>query len=1013
MILLRTFLALILVALAAIAQAQTPVSLYESFAGNVNFTGTQKTIRTGSNQTSPCSVVSQNTYVSATLSGIPSGATVLRAILYWAGSGATPDYSVALENTTVNAPVNRQYRVTANGRSYFGGAADVTSYVASRGNGTYRFRRLTVDTQSAYCQVEGVTGGFALLVVYSHASEPFRVLNVYEGFQPTYYSNVILSLSNFRIPNPLGSATGRIGHITWEGDSTLGNTNAEDLFFNEVELYDTRNPRYNQFNSSSNINNDAASYGIDFDAYTVAYPTIQAGQTVATTRYQSGQDLVLLHSEVVAVPNVPVSDLATTMTVANQMMTLNVNNSYTIRVTNNGPNTEPGPIVVTDMIAPELAIVSVAGTGWSCTTSGRLVTCTRAGTLAAGAVTNPITITVRPTVSPPIISNSATATGQNFDNNEENSTATVVTGGAAGDYVFTDAPCTPGLAFSDANQPCKLYQWDTLVAGTDATNIYITALDTNGRPKKLHNNQAVTVNFYFGLSCINPATTANVVPTFTARNPMTVCAPNGTKPVGTRNSAVTFAGGLASSSVAYSFRYQDVGQVQLYMVDDNNNMGSSSAFVVKPDKIVLSNILQTSTSAANPAATTPTGAKFVRAGEAFSMTISARSATNAVTPNFGRELVPETFKLVSSGAIDPATSAVFAEMTNIPGISGSFGAITAGQASGANFSWPEVGILSLIGGIASANYLNSGDVPGESVNVGRFFPHHFDTVTDEPMPTCPASMACPAGVGAAYSGQPFEVEVSARNAANAITANYNGRFARQVTLSAWSANGSGSQNPPASPVGSVLSNPTVAATAFDNGTATVATPAYTFPNAFTSTAPRGTNGALDWVPPTTIYLRAIEAADSTVTSAIGAGSQEGPIHIVAGRLLVPNAYGSDLINLPVEVRAQYWSGARWENSITDSLALTAMASVVTPTAANLEFSGCTGGFAANCATALSAASAAGFALESGAGTFRLRPPGAAGSVLMKVNGIPWLPSTAGKIVFGVKKAPVDYIREVY
>ena len=344
MTLLRSILAFLMFSLAAVAHGQTPVALYESFAGNVNFTGTQKTIRTGSNQTSPCSVVAQNTFVSTTLSGIPTGATVLRAILYWAGSGATADFSVAMENTTINAPANRQYRVVANGRSYFGGAADVTTQVRSKGNGTYRFRRLTVDTQNTFCQVEGVTGGFALLVVYSHASEPFRVLNVYEGFQPTYFSNVMLTLSNFRIPSPLGTATGRIGHITWEGDSTIGNTNAENLFFNDVELYDARNPRYNQFNSASNINNDNASYGIDFDAYTVASPTIQAGQTTATTRYQSGQDLVLLQSEVVAVPNVPVSDLSVAMTVSNQVMTQNVNNTYTIRVTNNGPSIEPGPM---------------------------------------------------------------------------------------------------------------------------------------------------------------------------------------------------------------------------------------------------------------------------------------------------------------------------------------------------------------------------------------------------------------------------------------------------------------------------------------------------------------------------------------------------------------------------------------------------------------------------------------------------------------------------------------------
>lgn len=1009
---LRIAVALILMAMLGVARAQTPVALYESFAGNVNFAGTQKTIRTGNNQTSPCSVTNQNSWVTSTLSGIPAGSTILRAHLYWAGSGAATDYSVAMEgrvSATVNAAADRRYTASANGYTYFGGAADVTSLIHAGGNGTYRFRRLSVDTASSLCQVQGVTGGFALLVIYSNPNETFRVLNVYEGFQPTYYSNVVLSLSNFRIPDPVGTATGRIGHITWEGDSTLGNTNAENLFFNEVEMFDANNPRYNQFNSSSNINNDTLSYGIDFDAYTVASPVIQSGQTTATTRYQSGQDLVLLHSEVVAVPNVPVSDLSIAMTVSNPMMTQGVANSYQITVANNGPNAEPGPIVVSDTVPLGLTINSVSGTGWSCTVNGQVVTCQAAGPVASGVTLNPVTLSVTPNVAPGIIENTATVAGQNFDNNAENSTATVMTGSAAGDYVFTNGPCVPDLAFSNNSQTCSLYTFGPHAAGTTLSNIYITALSSSGVPKRLHNNQNVTVNFYFGLTCVNPTATAGIVPVFTART-MTTCAPSGTKPVGATNTAVVFAKGTASSSVAYSFSYNDVGLVELYMEDSTGAQGSSGPFVVKPASIAVINIA--SAARANPANATAsaTGPIFAAAGEPFSLTLVARAANGSATPNFGQESPAKAgFSLGVTVATDADTSQPFADMQAMPSpVLGTplLGAITAGAANGTNYTFTEVGTIRLTPGVQNNDYLGGGSVPGIAVNVGRFYPHHFDTAVDSPMPVCMDAMGCPPDVGAAYSGQPFSVQVTARNAGNSITRNYQGKFARAVTLSTWAANGGSTVSGPA---GSSFANGVVTAAAFTSGSATVTTPVYSFPAASAFSAADRLRTDL-WIAPTTIYLRAAESSGDGVTSNRGTTlSEEDAVRILSGRLQVANAYGSDLLTLPVPLHAQYWTGGaagRWENNTSDS------ASVVTPALANLAFTGCTGSLASVCT--LAPLSTAAFTLASGTGTLRFAAPGGgAGSAQVQVNSPAWLPSTRARVTFGQKKAPVHYIREVY
>src|SRR5206468_2648044 len=137
-----------------------------------------------------------------------------------------------------------------------------------------------------------------------------------EGFQYFQYNGLTINLGDFNVPDPLPSTvTGRIGHVTWEGDSTLSGS-GESLLFNGVELTDSMNPSGNQFNSQSNITSDSNSYGVDFDAYTLtgASGAIAPGQSSATTTYKTGQDMVLLSSEIVAMPYVATSDLALTMT---------------------------------------------------------------------------------------------------------------------------------------------------------------------------------------------------------------------------------------------------------------------------------------------------------------------------------------------------------------------------------------------------------------------------------------------------------------------------------------------------------------------------------------------------------------------------------------------------------------------------------------------------------------------------------------------------------------------------
>lgn len=1005
------------------ARAETPITLFKSFAGNVNFTGTQKTLRTKSNASSSggaCAVVAAGSTVKATLSGIPAGAKVINAQLYWAASGSATDYSITFEGALLAAPPNRQYALNVDTYNYFGGAADVTVQVAAKGNGDYSMAGLNVDSGSLYCGNETVLGGFQLLVVYSLASETFRVLNVYEGFQVIQNSSLQLNLSNFKIPNPIGTATGRMGAITWEGDDTLSG-NAEHLQFNGVEMSDgAMNVAGNQFNSASNINGDYASYGIDFDAYTVKSPTIQNGQTSASTYYSSGQDRVLLNAEIIAAPNVPATDRAIAMTL-NSTLAQSKTVTYTLTASNNGPMAETA-LTVTDTLPSAFIVVSAAGAGWNCSINAQTVTCAYGGPAAVGALLAPITITVTVGANASgSVTNSATVGGALFDYYDGNNTASVsATIGAAQfspSYFFTDNICLHNKAFNDAAQTCKKVSLSAARSNVGIAGLFITYV-SNEIPTSLGSSD-INVPMKFAVTCHNPTTTAGVRATFTsASGALPACTPNGQPPPNTSAAwtapaNVLFPGGVPSVKVNNTFLYADVGRIALFMSDASYRLGATDPFVSQPDGFTLvASAPGTSNQAAMPAAAnTP---KFVAAGAPFSLSVTAM--TGGITPrvalNFGREDAP-----AASVAIE-VSDAGFTDMVYVPALVGSFGPATAGVVKGAAFTFAEVGIVKLV---PSVDYLGAGKISGNPVNVGRFVPDHFDTAITAPL-DCAAAMACPStNSKMAYSRQPFQVQVTAASAAtpgppaiSSVTVkNYQGVFARAVALSAWSGAGAAAlvQNPPLSPAGSVLAPAILEKTAFgvDQAGSVGINLSYTFPVAYSSAAPRATN----LVPPTAVYLRAVEAAGGDgVTSAAGT---EAGLTVVSGRLQLGHGHGSELLRMPVPVQVQYFlsKDAGWRVNEKDS---GPNASAVT--AAKVAFSACTkqlsAGGACNAAL-LGLVGSAVLTPLNGIGTLYLRAPGVgnSGSVDVRGGDPVWLPSTVSRLVFGLYKSPVIYLRESY
>jgi uncharacterized repeat protein (TIGR01451 family) len=1021
------------------ARADTPIALTKSFDGRVNFTGTQVTLRTKPNGsgTDACLVAATSTNKTAVLN-LPSGATVLSAQLYWAGSG-TADYTVTFQGAEITA--SRKYTSTTvgNGFNYFGGAADVTSLV--KGGGTYNFSGLTVSTGTPWCASQGVLGGFSLLVVYSLASEPERVLNLYEGFTYLQNSSLVVDATNFRWAKTLYTVQekARVGHITWEGDPTLAQ-DGERLSFEGAEMTDTYNPAGNQFNSQSNINFDKLSYGIDFDAYDTTVTTGGNNEPIVSTTYKAGQDLVLLNAEILVVPTMPISDLSIAIARTGALK-IGTDVEYKVTVTNKGTYTEAGPIVVTNTLPAGMYYVSGVVTGWSCTASTTAGTCTYNGSLAPGASLPVLTVRARVTTVGEK-TNTVKVSGKTTDDNQVNNTAsdtgtaTTVDGGTTTppatipSYMFTDSKCVDSIAIGAAGQTCKRYTAST--TGGKPTSIWLTATDSKGVPTTPSTSKDTTASMQFMLECISPATgTKNATYKGNAMAKDTivpVCTPPGTAADWSGAASVAFP--AKTVSVELSLVYPDVGQVR-FNLKENKVIASTEVFVSAPLRLAFNRIAYGKL--VNPGATAATGQGFAPAGASVQVEIGALlNDQTTYAPNFGNESTRPLIVLGSTAAAGTATAANGVLSEPDPE-----GRSWAGGIMSTKLAWSEVGAVNFTaraddpnpptGATPQNRYFNV-PVGAATAPVGRFYPSYFKTEVSASF-DCPPTYPCPATENRAiYSGQPFTVTVYAYNEANIRLENYKGEWYRPVTLQAVGPNG-GALLPagfalPAGKTSLVVAAPPAAGQA-DAGLMVDRTVTYKLAVGYDNGDARALKPGAAVTAPAAVYVRAvasesIEGATVTISSqrATVRSDEEG-VTVLNGRLKLPNALGSDLLATPLALRAEYWNGTAWmlNKSYSDKRAALANTQVTVKN--------CTLGFLTvdnQCDTAAAgAALPQAVTLSAGAGMLRLRAPGKLNGatrrgrfdVDYKDNAFPWLPATTGRISFGSYRSPLIYVREMY
>jgi MSHA biogenesis protein MshQ len=392
----------------------------------------------------------------------------------------------------------------------------------------------------------------------------------------------------------------------------------------------------------------------------------------------------------------------------------------------------------------------------------------------------------------------------------------------------------------------------------------------------------------------------------------------------------------ASGTATASLRYGDAGAINLQARyvggaagDSGLTITGSDRFVTRPARFQLTVAGHDANPALPADATRPV---FGVAGAPFNVTVQALNASNVATPNFGREAVPERVQFISSllapaGGNNPATA-----------ISG-FSTWSNGGSSG-TVSWPEVGVITLTPELLSAPYLDfspgaNGNVVGTAVErVGRFRPARLAVTPNTPV----LANACVAGTFG-YIGQPFifgtepELVVSGLNAVGAVTRNYDlvvagasnpfRRFGGGLAGRSYASTATGT--------GAALSRTT------DGGAGVVAD---VLPPAFDGLARVIVRGdALAWarplapaapfVPRLDLRFSAADLTDSdgvcfdtpaldgcdplTIAGIVGhAGSQQR-----WGRVAVTNAFGSELIDLQVPMRAEFFNGTAFVTNTAD------------------------------------------------------------------------------------------------
>ena len=331
------------------------VSLYQQFNGRYDFTFVGNTLNPAENsfQTSPEILAS-----SAAELSLNSDDTLLKAYLYWAGSG-DGDFEVELNGESFTAARTFGLIRNFNGVdfTYFSAFADITDFIATTGNGVYTFSGLdNLSFLPLHFQRRTNFAGWAIILVYYNASLPLNQINLYDGLE-SVPDELNISLSSL---NVIDNQAAKIGFLAWEGD--VGILVNETLRINGTILSNPPlNPENNAFNGTNSITGSSALFNMDLDIYDIQN-NIQPGDQSAEIAMTSDQDFVMINA-VVTKLNSQVPDA--TIVIDNVYLICNSNEVtvdytvYNLNATNPLPANTPIAVYINGVVIAAAATIDV------------------------------------------------------------------------------------------------------------------------------------------------------------------------------------------------------------------------------------------------------------------------------------------------------------------------------------------------------------------------------------------------------------------------------------------------------------------------------------------------------------------------------------------------------------------------------------------------------------------------------------------------------------------------------
>jgi len=437
--------------------------------------------------------------------------------------------------------------------------------------------------------------------------------------------------------------------------------------------------------------------------------------------------------------------------------------------------------------------------------------------------------------------------------------------------------------------------------------------------------------------------------------------PNGTGPTidgsvtlpdtapGANNVSINFSAGVAN----FDLETTDVGRYAINLRDDSRVFatgvdidGSSSDYTVRPFGFDIQ-------VTGNPAAEDHNGTVFETAGDDFSVSVravgweSADDSNNDGVPDnhddsdpdnnadlghnqalssFGQEGAGESVSLSAvlfapSGGTDPGLgdgSAV--------GDGRVISSFSSGVGSTSDVKFSEVGIIEIFAAVSDGDYLSAGVAATDKSDsassfVGRFIPDYLAVSNNTINEACGTF---------SYMEQSFTADyrIQAFNADDAVTSNYRDDFIK-LTASLGSLDFGAVDSGVPTLLSSRLNNP---ANSFSNGNGLID---------ISSTLTLSRTVSPDGLYPQ-LAVGVLASDDDSVTlrnadldldvdnDTTDDHFELGSTELRYGRVVLENAHGPEIYNLPVEFKTQYWTGSIFVDNVHDSCTQIAMSDITYP-----------------------------------------------------------------------------------